>query len=462
MIRGPGDVVIIICTRVGSSRLPGKVFKKIAGIPALQHILDRLPNNLPVILAVPEGEGKHFVPMPALGRNVRVFEGSPDSPLHRMYEAALSLGHVPTYVVRITHDDILIDTQAMRDLIARVQAGNAGYGVSDGILEGAGVEVIHMANLAWAAEHTRGPVEHISYFVRGPGLPNPRAIRAPVRDSIRRPYRLTMDYPEDAVVLETVLRELGPLASNDDICRFLDNNPHILRHNRLPEVTIYTCAYNAAPYIYDCMSSVADNGFGDMEYIVVEDGSTDSTLKEIMHFSALRKGGAVPLRVIVNDENVGLASSSNIAISQARGRYILRVDADDILIHGALSEMLRIAQAESAAVVYPDYHVIDADATILESHQAGHVHHHAGGALMDKRLLNEVKFRDGLRHWDSIDLFKRLKERFRIAYFQHPGFLYRRHAANLSRVSPEREHVLDGLRSSWAVADTVTSAIINP
>ena len=48
------DAVIIICTRPESKRLPGKVFKKIAGVPAIEHILNRLIGlDCPVVLAIP-------------------------------------------------------------------------------------------------------------------------------------------------------------------------------------------------------------------------------------------------------------------------------------------------------------------------------------------------------------------------------------------------------------------------
>ena len=278
------NAAVIICTRKESTRLPGKALLTIAGLPAIEHILRRLPQDLDVILAVPFGQFEDFHRFVNCHPRASVFPGNPDSPLHRMRDAVLALPEPPKFIIRITHDDILIDAQELSNLLYQAEAFGAGYAVSDGILEGAGVEIFRTENLIEAAERNQEPVEHISYFVTGPGMPFPSFHRFQARSSVLRPYRLTMDYPEDFVVLETVLRRLGPLASNDEICAYLDSNKHILKFNRLPEVSIYTCARNAERFVGECISSVMNSGLLDMEYIIVEDGSTDNTLGRILPF----------------------------------------------------------------------------------------------------------------------------------------------------------------------------------
>jgi spore coat polysaccharide biosynthesis protein SpsF (cytidylyltransferase family) len=437
---------VIIASRPDSKRVPRKAFRKIAGFNAIEHILRRLELAgvpYPVYVAVPFGMRLAYDPFVRAFPGVHLYEGDPDSPLHRMAACLDSMPALPKYVVRITHDDILIDGETVVSLVEKCMSENAGYGITPTIIEGAGVEVIHSANLIQAAYKITRPIEHVSYFVKAPGLPAPGIVRLRPRDTVERPYRLSLDYPEDLAVLETVLREAGPFAPLDRVAHWLDLNPHVLAYNRLPTVSIYTCARNAERHIYWAMNSVFNNGYPELEYIVVEDGSVDGTLQEIMRFAGK------PFRLIVNEENMGLASSSNLAINAARGRYVLRLDADDFLVPGAIGALVDKARESEAGIVYPDYTEIDAAGSRALRTVRGEDNHHAGGALMDKRFIDEIRFRDGLRHWDSFELYERIKAQFPVAYLNAPLFMYRQHAASLSQsTDPARADALNEIKGS--------------
>lgn len=445
--------VIVICTRTESARLPRKVFRKIAGVPAIEHILRRLAQGSPyeVIVAVPEGCGEYDYLAGQYG--VEIFKGNPVSPLHRMRDAVLAYGvdggrTMPKYVVRITHDDILIDQKTMVELVDEVEREGAGYGITPTIVEGAGVEVIHVANLMEAADERVEAVEHISYFVRGPGLPNEKMVRMRPRPGIERDYRLTLDYPEDLVVLETILREwpvggirVGGLPAVDDVCRFLDMHAEILKHNAVPAVSVYICARNAEKWVQDAIRSVPDGcAAGAVELVVVEDGSTDATLMKILEVSDEID------RLIVNEQNVGLASSSNVGLKACRGRYVMRLDADDRLKPWMMDTMIRAIQASGAGVVYGAYdEMSESGGAVIREKCDPRVHHHAGSALMDARMINELRFKDGLRHWDGLELYKRLgAAKMPVAYVDDPCWFYRKHGESVSaKMTPERKAALD-------------------
>ncbi len=433
------DAVIIICSRVGSRRLPGKCFSKIEGLPAIEHILTRVKDSgLPIYLGVPEGEAGNFRHL-LEGYDISMFEGDPSSPLHRtaqILEHMKAEGTLPAYIVRITHDDILIDSRTMLDLLDEVERQGAGYGCTPGIVEGAGVEVIASANILKAAEREE-PTEFISYFVRGDGMPFPTVVKMSPRAGIRKQVRLTMDYPEDALVLKIVLRELGATASLDNICRYLDSRPYILNINRLPDVTFYTCAKDMDKWVADTMLSVLASKVPNMEYIVVDDGSKDKTLSEVAKFS-----NDPLLRLIVNEKNEGLASSSNIAVEEARGKLVVRVDADDMLISGAFVEQWGAVQklvSDGHHIVYPAYDEINEYGGVENMAVDPRLNHHAGCAVMERAWLNEWKFREGLRHWDGLELFKRAKDSADPAYLDIPTWQYRKRKDSMSKPTPERE-----------------------
>lgn len=353
--------------------------------------------------------------------------GEGDSPLHRTAKAVHGWGtmrQAAKYLIRVTHDDILIDPETMLKVLHEACAQNAGYAISPNILEGAGVEVIETENLLYAARNHKEPVEHISYFVKGEGLPNPKCITVEPRETIKRPYRLTLDYPEDATVLEAVLQRLGALATNDEICAFLDQNAYLLRHNAIPKFSVYMCVKDAAPWVKDAIMSIPANA----ELVIVEDKSTDSSLLEIIHATTMRP----QVKLIVNEENLGLASSSNIALKHCRGRYVMRVDADDMLMPWTIEKMFEEMEKTNAAIVYANYAEINEIGTILTENVDATISHHAGCALMDAKLINQLRFKDGLRHWDSLELYMRVKDRFPIAYVNGPVWFYRRHANSMS------------------------------
>lgn len=446
-----GNPPIIICTRTNSARVPRKAFKRVAGLPAIEHILQRIkPSGYPVILAVPGGCDDYNHLQEAY--DVIIHRAHDDSPLHRMADAAITTGfsNEASHVVRITHDDLLIDCQSMTELVNYCRFENAGYGTSKGILDGAGVEVIGMQNLLMAARESQVPIEHISYFVKDG--PNSKVVTLEPRASIKRGYRLTMDYPEDALVLEIVLRKIGALASNDEICAFMDSNPWLARVNRQPLVSFYTCAYNAEKYIRKAIMSVLHNGIGEFEHIIVDDGSEDNTLLEIAQFS-----GEPRIRIVLNERNMGLASSSNRALKMARGRFVMRVDADDQVVPGAVENMVFKMMESNDAVIYPAYHRFDGNgngdkAEVTNPHTFALFNprefHHAGCALMNTKILNEIRFKDGLRHWDSMELHQRMSKRFKVGYYDAAGFFYRQHPGSMSRKDlAERERIKKEIQS---------------
>ncbi|MBK8260101.1 MAG: glycosyltransferase family 2 protein [Nannocystis sp.] len=94
--------------------------------------------------------------------------------------------------------------------------------------------------------------------------------------------------------------------------------------------------HNGERFIHRALNSVAHQGnFKEMELIIVDDPSTDKTLEIVAKFAPGKPNVSWHRNVV----NKGLASSSNVALSKARGRYILRLDADDFFVDDtALSE----------------------------------------------------------------------------------------------------------------------------
>lgn len=93
---------------------------------------------------------------------------------------------------------------------------------------------------------------------------------------------------------------------------------------RKPLISVIFSVYNGAPYLKEAIESVLNQIFTDFEFIIVDDGSTDETPKILDGFTDRR---IVRLK---NEKNLGLVQSLNKALGVAQGKFIARMDADDI------------------------------------------------------------------------------------------------------------------------------------
>lgn len=91
-----------------------------------------------------------------------------------------------------------------------------------------------------------------------------------------------------------------------------------------PQISVVMPAYNAEKYVAEAINSILAQTFTDFEFIIINDASTDSTKNIIESFQDPR------IKLIKNEQNQGVAKSLNIGISAAKGKYIARMDADDI------------------------------------------------------------------------------------------------------------------------------------
>lgn len=418
---------IIICSRLDSERLPNKVLRPLNGIPILQHLINQLtPLDVPIVVAVPEAQAKIYA---------RHIEGniwaSPHGkdPLARLLEVAKAQEF--THVVRITHDKIFVDTQILANAlkIAEHETEGVDYIHSSTLTPGTGFELISTPCLEKASALHKN-VEHVTYAVR------PLSRLTLDLQTETQDFNLLIDFPEDLKLMEVIFASLGNKPTLKDVTLFLKKNPELVRINKPPLLTVYTCAFNAEKYIERAMNSVVSQGNfkKDMEYIIIDDHSSDKTLELIAKF-AIGKPNVTWHR---NNENKGLSSSSNFALARARGRYILRLDADDFFAgDSVLMSILEFIQETRAEIAYPDNYFGG-----FEQIQKGFEQHHIGGALFDKRALNFIRFTEGLRNHDSLDIFKRAKSKLKIAYYEKPLFVYTQRPDSMSKTNlEEREKI---------------------
>ena len=113
--------------------------------------------------------------------------------------------------------------------------------------------------------------------------------------------------------------------------------------NNLPLVSIIIPAYNTAPYIHRAIESSLRQTHTNIEVLIVNDGSTDETLKVAQDYAS--HDGRVR---VLTQENAGVSAARNHGIHEARGEYVTMLDSDDWLEDDAIELLL------DAQMKYPD------------------------------------------------------------------------------------------------------------
>ena len=90
-------------------------------------------------------------------------------------------------------------------------------------------------------------------------------------------------------------------------------------------ISVIMATYNTEiPMLKEAVDSILNQSFGDFEFIIIDDGSTNDSVDYIRGITDNR------VKIIRNPENLGITRSLNIGLREARGKYIARMDADDI------------------------------------------------------------------------------------------------------------------------------------
>jgi len=126
-----------------------------------------------------------------------------------------------------------------------------------------------------------------------------------------------------------------------------------------PEISVIMPVYNASQYLKEAVDSILSQTYSDFELIVVDDGSTDSTLGILSGIDDRRLK-------IVGQPHAGITSALNMGIRCARGRYIARMDADDISLPTRFEKQVAYLQNHpEVGMIGSEYLEIDSGGRVI-------------------------------------------------------------------------------------------------
>lgn len=222
----------------------------------------------------------------------------------------------------------------------------------------------------------------------------------------------------------------------------------------MPKVSVIMSVYNGEKYVKHAVESILAQTFKDFEFIIINDGSNDKTPEILATFDDPR------IKIIHQTNNIGLTKSLNKGIQMAQGKYIARMDADDIALPERLERQVKFMDANpDVGIVGTAYYEIDANGRIvgkkvfpLHDKELRKVlirynpFFHAS-VMIRRTVFEQVGLYDEsfLRAQDY-ELWFRVAKRFKLANLPEPLMMRRYEKSNIS-ISSEREQIAFALRA---------------
>jgi glycosyltransferase involved in cell wall biosynthesis len=205
---------------------------------------------------------------------------------------------------------------------------------------------------------------------------------------------------------------------------------------RGPCVSVVMPVYNGETYLQEAVESILNQTFTNFEFIIVDDGSTDSTAEILTTYAVLDSR----IRPVHNETNLGLIKTLNKGVALAQGKYIARHDADDISLPERLAiQVDYLEQHPEIGMLGTAYYRVFTDGqrslrqpplTDTEIRWRllfGNVWCHPSMMLRRQLLAKSEPVYDNFLHAEDYELWLRLLKRTRAATLPVPLVEYRVH-----------------------------------
>ena len=144
----------------------------------------------------------------------------------------------------------------------------------------------------------------------------------------------------------------------------------------MPKISVVMSVYNGEKYLQESIESILAQTYSDFEFIIIDDCSTDDSVNIIESYDDKR------IRLIRNEHNLRLPASLNKGIKSATGKYIARMDADDISMPDRFDKQVSYMETHSEVVAAGgSFQAIDENGNNL------YIHHSASGEKLAKYCL---------------------------------------------------------------------------
>lgn len=217
---------------------------------------------------------------------------------------------------------------------------------------------------------------------------------------------------------------------------------------QFPLVSIIMPVYNASKYLDEAILSVLNQTYKNWELITVDDGSTDTSLEILKKYAKENK----KIKVFKNKKNLGVGKTTNYALSKAKGKYIARFDADDIMPAYRLEKQVNYLKTHTNTVVVGGQVEIMSENGLKTGNKNFPLSHKAiyeglftfmtvqqGSMMVNKSKLPNgfVWYNDNAKTAEEVDLFFRLFKYGNFSNLRVSTLKYRQYGSSTSLRNPK-------------------------
>jgi len=203
------------------------------------------------------------------------------------------------------------------------------------------------------------------------------------------------------------------------------------------EISVLMSAYNASAHLKAAIDSILAQSFSAFEFIIVNDGSSDSTEEIIKSYKDKR------IVYVKNEKNLGLIKSLNKGLEIATGKYIARMDADDIALPTRLSEQRTVFLERTVVAVGSNYYLLEGEKLSLHKNLNDSDYQKTvllfatcfcHPTVMMKNIFKEkaIRYDENFKHTEDYRLWTELSFYGEFYNIDKPLLKYRSHSAQVS------------------------------
>lgn len=238
-----------------------------------------------------------------------------------------------------------------------------------------------------------------------------------------------------------------------------------------PLVTVVVPCYKHEPYVADCIQSIINQDYENIELIIVDDASPDASADIIKSFNQRLKERFKSYLFIERVENRGIIANCNESLGKAKGKYIRIIASDDMLLPEDISSKVNyLEQNPEAGLVYSDGYLMPEEGTLKSLTLAKYkkftdVNSKVGTSgdtfkellinnfipaptvLLRTDIVKEVGGYDSKYSFEDYYMWLKVAKRYRIGYCNLPTVLYRLTNNSLSReLNSKKKMLMDHIR----------------
>lgn len=217
--------------------------------------------------------------------------------------------------------------------------------------------------------------------------------------------------------------------------------------------SVIMSVYNEEKYICESVESILNQTFTDFEFIIIDDASTDQTVSLIQSYKDQR------IRLVRNQKNMGLTKNLNVGIKLANGKYIIRMDGDDIAHVDRLEQQIKFMEKNpDVKLASCGYRVIGSNIKITYSDLSSdeikvmllfHTVLPHPGFIFEREAINKagITYNEKIKYAQDYDFQVQVARIYNLAFMHQILFDYRVSKKQISMVKyREQEHYANYIR----------------